>query len=188
MFDIGFSELVLIGIVALVVFGPEELPRIARTAGHMLGRLRRYVSDVKADISREMEAAELKNIVSEVQESARELRSSLNDQAASLKAEFASVSALPEEIRDSVQESMTPADETPDPAAAGAPESPAEALVPELAHSELAPALPEAVAPDHFAPVAEPELAQENTEEAKPEEGQLDLFGAPLTPVDNRKE
>ena len=52
MFDIGFSELVVIGLVALVVIGPERLPRVARTVGHLLGRLQRYVSDVKADIHR----------------------------------------------------------------------------------------------------------------------------------------
>ena len=60
MFDIGFSELVLIGLVALIVIGPERLPRVARTAGHLLGRLQRYVSDVKADINREIQLEELK--------------------------------------------------------------------------------------------------------------------------------
>ena len=52
MFDIGFSELVIIGAVALIVLGPERLPRVARTAGHLLGRLQRYVAQVKSDISR----------------------------------------------------------------------------------------------------------------------------------------
>ena len=51
MFDIGFSELIVIGIVALVVIGPERLPKVARTAGLLLGRLQRYVNDVKADIN-----------------------------------------------------------------------------------------------------------------------------------------
>lgn len=60
MFDIGFSELAAIGVVALIVIGPERLPKVARTAGHLLGRLQRYVSTVKADISREMELDELK--------------------------------------------------------------------------------------------------------------------------------
>jgi sec-independent protein translocase protein TatB len=71
MFDIGFSEMMVIAIVALVVIGPERLPKVARTAGHLLGRLQRYVNDVKSDINREMQLEELKKLQSEIQESAR---------------------------------------------------------------------------------------------------------------------
>ncbi len=60
MFDIGFSELILIGVVALIVIGPERLPKVARTAGHLFGRLQRYVNSVKSDISREMQLDELR--------------------------------------------------------------------------------------------------------------------------------
>ena len=60
MFDFGFSELILIGVVMLVVVGPERLPKVARTAGLLLGRVQRYVSDVKSDIQREMQLEELK--------------------------------------------------------------------------------------------------------------------------------
>ncbi len=60
MFDIGFWELTIIGVVALLVIGPERLPRVARTAGLWLGRARRFVSSVKADIDRELAADELK--------------------------------------------------------------------------------------------------------------------------------
>ncbi|MEW6133580.1 MAG: Sec-independent protein translocase protein TatB [Pseudomonadota bacterium] len=60
MFDIGFTELLVIGVVALLVVGPERLPRVARTAGHLFGRFQRYVSTVKADIGREMELDELR--------------------------------------------------------------------------------------------------------------------------------
>ena len=77
MFDIGFSELIVIGIVALVVIGPERLPGVARTAGHLLGRLQRYVSDVKSDISREMQLDELKKLQAQVTDSARELEDSV---------------------------------------------------------------------------------------------------------------
>ncbi len=77
MFDIGFSELLVIGIVALVVIGPERLPKVARTAGLLLGRLQRYVGDVKADISREMQLDELKKLQSDVQESARNFERSI---------------------------------------------------------------------------------------------------------------
>lgn len=59
MFDIGFTELLLIGVVALLVVGPERLPKVARTAGHLLGRFQRYVSSVKSDISREVQLEEL---------------------------------------------------------------------------------------------------------------------------------
>lgn len=77
MFDIGFSEMMLIAIVALVVIGPERLPKVARTAGHMLGRLQRYVNDVKSDINREMQLEELRKLQSEIQESARSVEQSL---------------------------------------------------------------------------------------------------------------
>ncbi len=80
MFDVGFSELVVIGIVALVVIGPERLPKVARTAGHLLGRLQRYVNDVKADINREMQLDELKKLQSELQDSARSFEHSLNNE------------------------------------------------------------------------------------------------------------
>lgn len=60
MFDIGFSELVVVGVVALIVIGPERLPKVARTAGHLLGRFQRYAASVKSDISREMQLEELR--------------------------------------------------------------------------------------------------------------------------------
>ena len=77
MFDIGFSELMVIAIVALVVIGPERLPKVARTLGHLLGRAQRYVNDVKSDINREMQLDELKMLQTEVADSARSLESSV---------------------------------------------------------------------------------------------------------------
>ena len=77
MFDIGFSELMVIGIVALLVIGPEKLPKVARTLGHLLGRAQRYVNDVKSDINREIQLDELKKLQSEVTESARSLEDSV---------------------------------------------------------------------------------------------------------------
>ncbi|MBN8452739.1 Sec-independent protein translocase protein TatB [Accumulibacter sp.] len=85
MFDIGFSELMLIAVVALVVIGPERLPRVARTAGHLLGRLQRYVSTVKSDISREMQLDELRRLQSEMQESARSVEESLSSEMQAAK-------------------------------------------------------------------------------------------------------
>ncbi|MBL0168927.1 MAG: twin-arginine translocase subunit TatB [Propionivibrio sp.] len=80
MFDVGFSELIVIAIVALVVIGPERLPKVARTVGHLLGRMQRYVNDVKADISREMQLDELKKLQAEVQDSARNFERSMSSE------------------------------------------------------------------------------------------------------------
>lgn len=63
MFDIGFFELILIAIVALLVIGPERLPHVARSAGLWLGKMRGFVSSVKADIDQELKAEELKKIM-----------------------------------------------------------------------------------------------------------------------------
>jgi len=79
MFDIGFTELMIIAVVALIVVGPERLPRVARTAGHLIGRLQRYVADVKADINREVELDDLRKMKDSVQEAASEFESSMNE-------------------------------------------------------------------------------------------------------------
>jgi sec-independent protein translocase protein TatB len=86
MFDIGFSELMVIGIVALIVIGPEKLPKVARTLGHLLGRAQRYVNDVKSDINREIQLDELKKLQSEVTESARSLEDSVRQEFESARA------------------------------------------------------------------------------------------------------
>ncbi|HMW18606.1 MAG TPA: Sec-independent protein translocase protein TatB [Accumulibacter sp.] len=83
MFGIDFSEMVLIAIVALVVLGPERLPKVARTAGHLLGRLQRYVSDVKADINREIQLDELKKLQAQIEESARQIKSTVSTEVTS---------------------------------------------------------------------------------------------------------
>jgi len=81
MFDIGFSELVLVAVVALIVVGPERLPKAARTLGHLVGRLQRYVSDVKADINREIELDELRKLQKQVQTAADDLKTSVETAA-----------------------------------------------------------------------------------------------------------
>ena len=78
MFDIGFSELMVIAVVALIVIGPERLPKVARTLGHLFGRMQRYVNDVKADISREIELDELKKIQASMQDAARSFEQSVS--------------------------------------------------------------------------------------------------------------
>jgi sec-independent protein translocase protein TatB len=85
MFDVGFQELALIALVALIVIGPERLPKVARTAGLWLGRGRRFIASVKADIDKEIKAEELKEILERqakkanpVHEIIEETRSNLN--------------------------------------------------------------------------------------------------------------
>lgn len=85
MFDISFSELMIIAVVALVVIGPERLPKVARTLGHLLGRAQRFVNTVKADINREMQIEELKKLQSQVEDSARSLERSVSSQMQSVE-------------------------------------------------------------------------------------------------------
>jgi sec-independent protein translocase protein TatB len=80
MFDIGFSELLVIGVVALIVIGPEKLPRMARTVGHLAGRLQRYVADVKADINREIELDELRKMRDSMQQAASSFETSVQSE------------------------------------------------------------------------------------------------------------
>lgn len=89
MFDFGFSELVVIGVVMLIVVGPERLPKVARTAGHLLGRLQRYVSDVKSDIQREMQLEELRKLQDQVKQQAQALETSVRAQTTSVETEIA---------------------------------------------------------------------------------------------------
>ncbi len=91
MFDIGFSEIVVIAVVALIVIGPERLPKVARTLGHMFGRLQRYVNEVKADISREMELDELRKLQSQVQSAARDIEQSVSGAAREVESGVRSV-------------------------------------------------------------------------------------------------
>ncbi|MBS3935948.1 MAG: twin-arginine translocase subunit TatB [Sulfuritalea sp.] len=88
MFDIGFSELMLIALVGLIVIGPERLPRVARTAGHLLGRLQRYVSDVKGDISREMQLEDLKKLQAQMEEQARSVEQQVNERMRTVESEL----------------------------------------------------------------------------------------------------
>ncbi|MGE0097032.1 MAG: Sec-independent protein translocase protein TatB [Hydrogenophaga sp.] len=81
MIDLGISKLALIGAVALIVIGPEKLPRVARTVGALLGKAQRYVSDVKAEVSRSMELEELKKMKDSVTEAARDVESSVQSGA-----------------------------------------------------------------------------------------------------------
>ena len=93
MFDVGFSEIVVIAVVALIVIGPERLPKVARTLGHMFGRLQRYVNEVKADINREMELDELRKLQTEVQGAAHDIEQSMTSAAREVETGVRSVEA-----------------------------------------------------------------------------------------------
>ena len=80
VFDVGFSEMLVVAVVALIVIGPERLPRVARTIGHLAGRLQRYVADVKADINREIELDELRKMRDSMQQAASEMQTSVNSE------------------------------------------------------------------------------------------------------------
>ncbi|MBL8470334.1 MAG: Sec-independent protein translocase protein TatB [Rhodocyclaceae bacterium] len=88
MFDIGFTELIVIGLVALIVLGPEKLRTAAITTGRLLGRLQRYVNDVKSEISREMQLEELKKLQQQVEAQARAVEATLNAHSRALQTDF----------------------------------------------------------------------------------------------------
>lgn len=74
MIDLGLSKIAIIGVVALVVIGPEKLPKVARMAGSLYGRMQRYLHEVKSEVSREIELDELRNLKKEVEETAQSIR------------------------------------------------------------------------------------------------------------------
>jgi sec-independent protein translocase protein TatB len=93
MFDFSFSELALIGAVALVVLGPERLPKVERTVGEWAGKAQRYVAQVKADVTREMEVAELKKLQEQARDVARSIETSVQESVSGLKSGFNSTAA-----------------------------------------------------------------------------------------------
>lgn len=123
MFDISFTELLVIGVVALLVIGPERLPKVARTAGHLFGRMQRYVSSVKADISQEMEFDELRkagqSFKDSVEEAAhgaesgvKEVEYTMRDEVVNPLEEAAGAVSQPDSFDDPVrQQAVAPADD-----------------------------------------------------------------------------
>ena len=95
MIDIGVTKLAIIGFIALVVIGPERLPGLARTAGTLLGRARRYVADVKAEVNRSMELDELKKMRDTMEGAARDVEQSIHDSAAEMSSTWEQAIAPP---------------------------------------------------------------------------------------------
>ena len=88
MFDIGISELGVIGVVALIVLGPEKLPRVARTVGNLMGRAQRYMADVKSEVNRQIELEELRSMKSAVETSVRDIHESVSKNLGDVRDEF----------------------------------------------------------------------------------------------------
>ena len=88
MIDFGFDKIALIGAVALIVIGPEKLPRVARTVGHFIGKAQRYVADVKAEVNRSIELEELKKMKSQVEDAAREVEQTVSNEIHQTTSEF----------------------------------------------------------------------------------------------------
>jgi len=88
MFDLDFSKLAIIGAAALVVIGPEKLPRAARMAGTLFGRAQRYINEVKAEVSREMELDELRNMHRDIREAAGHVERSIAQSVAQTENEL----------------------------------------------------------------------------------------------------
>ena len=103
MFDIGFSEILLVAVVALVVIGPERLPGVARNVGRYAGRLQRYVHDIKRDFNREVEFEEIKRLqhemettVQSMQESMRAVETTLQQETLKHQADLSEAASMDE--------------------------------------------------------------------------------------------
>jgi sec-independent protein translocase protein TatB len=108
MFDISFTEMLIVAIAALVIIGPERLPKVARQAGNWVTKMRRYVDDVKSDFNKQIELSELRDLKKDVQDAARSIQGSVDGAVSDVKGSF-----------DSVQQSL---EGTPDSAATTASE------------------------------------------------------------------
>jgi sec-independent protein translocase protein TatB len=108
MLDLGLTKMALIGVVALVVLGPERLPGVARTAGALFGRAQRYINDVKAEVAREMELDELKKMRTEFETAASNVESKIHDGLRKHEAELNDAWKQGTSISDSVAGGATP--------------------------------------------------------------------------------
>ena len=97
MIDLGIAKLAMIGAVALIVIGPEKLPRVARTIGTLIGKAQRYVSDVKAEVSRSMELDELKKMKESVESAAKDVSQSIQTNAADFEKSWAEATSTASE-------------------------------------------------------------------------------------------
>ena len=97
MIDFGFDKIALIGAVALIVIGPEKLPRVARRVGHLVGKAQRYVADVKAEVNRSIELEELKKMKTDLEDAARNVEQTVSREVQQTSADLASAWQPPAE-------------------------------------------------------------------------------------------
>ena len=138
MFDIGASEIFVIGVVALIVIGPERLPRVAKTLGHLFGRLQRYVSEVKSDINREIELDELRKLKATMQDAARSIEQSVTSQVNFIDSEVKQAGAEVQKQVESAQKQVE------------------SAVAPGAGIQLIPPASPVSATPAESVPIAEP--------------------------------
>jgi sec-independent protein translocase protein TatB len=100
MFNFGLSEIMVIAVVGLIVIGPERLPKVAKTVGHLFGRMQRYASQVKAEIDREVQLDELKNLQKTMKEAADEIEADVSSQFNFIQSE---IDEADKELSDSVE-------------------------------------------------------------------------------------
>lgn len=93
MLDLGISKIALIGVVALIVIGPEKLPKVARTMGALLGKAQRYVADVKAEVNRSMDLEELKKMKETMEDAARGVEQSVQTSALDFEKQWSETTA-----------------------------------------------------------------------------------------------
>ena len=187
MFDISFGELALIGTVALVVIGPEKLPKVARTAGMLFGRAQRMAAGFRADLERELQNSE----IAELQKKIAEEASSFQDEMAESAAQVSSALSEPDNriLPPAAPTALPTTPATPAPTEAATPALPAEAepakprrrrkpaqATPEVSEP-VAPTATEAVVAEETASAAEP--APKKPRKRKKPEPQADLFNAP---------
>lgn len=113
MFDVAFSELIVIGVVGLIVIGPEKLPKVARTLGMLAGRMQRYVSDVKTDIERQMQYEDLQKIQQEISQSFIETKAEVESVGQTITGEVAALEKSVESLVEKVTVAPTATDVEP---------------------------------------------------------------------------
>ena len=115
MIDFGFDKIALIGAVALIVIGPEKLPKLARTVGHMFGKAQRYVADVKAEVNRSIELDELKKMKTQFEDAARNVEQEVGSATRGFESEWNKVGASLDGTGSSTTSGMNIGTSTPDP-------------------------------------------------------------------------
>ena len=108
MFELSFGKMMIIAVVALIVLGPERLPKVARTLGHLLGRARSYANQVKQDIDREMQMDELRKLQEQAKDAARSFETAVNDAGKSVEAQAAEVQQSYNAVASDTQNSIAP--------------------------------------------------------------------------------